>query len=216
MAKVIELPTELLLKIFKLALMKHYGSRHFISDLSRVCRRFNGVCGFITFATYKLPLRSSKLRDPLFGWGSHEWNIDRIKSQLAHLRIKSQFVRHIHITDVCHCNYVDEAHPPPFPPEIIPSLLEALSSLHGLVSIAFEGYSRESGAVVLPQALWEWAMALKPSHLLLKSHLAFPEDLRPWELDSLEVASYNSNMRRFVEVLWHPDVSRRSTDDFDS
>lgn len=209
MAKIIELPTELLLKIFKLALINNYDSRHLISNLSRVCRRFNGVCGYITFATYKLYLRSDKWSDPMFGWGIDEWNIDRIKKQLAHLRIKSPHVRHIHIMDVGHWKHVDEAHPPPFPPEIVPSLLETLSSLHSLVSIAFEGYSCEKGPVILPQALWEWAIAMKPSHLLLKSNLAFPENLRLWDLDSLEIAIYNPNMRRFVEAFKARDLRIR-------
>ncbi|TFY59019.1 hypothetical protein EVG20_g7945 [Dentipellis fragilis] len=205
MAYLLDLSTEVLLHIIANTEEDKYESRkRLISRLSLVCKRFNTVCGHLIFRSYKLILRSYSGRCLFSGESLDHWKSDAIRARLCHLKSKAAFVRKLRIVDYkAHFPRDDESEEA-LPVEFAPELLETLTTLHGLVSVIFEG--GEGGEPSpFPAALWDWVASVKPNELGFKLALTFPDNLQPISgIEELHMYGFDEEKNRIVTMLQPP------------
>ncbi|KAG5635529.1 hypothetical protein H0H81_010952 [Sphagnurus paluster] len=179
MANLDDLPPEIRSRIVDFAMKPYiidyrYATERekfsFACSLSLVSRAMNDTAGPYIFRKYRLDIRQ-KVSD----WGMAvyppkserlRWNEDVIAQRLAHLRSKAQHVRVIVLKDYGpeqHNKEAAENEPPPFPPQLMPSLMAALRTLRYVTGVSLITASFDSDRLVsLPRELWDWIHAVRP------------------------------------------------------
>ncbi|KAG5635175.1 hypothetical protein H0H81_012137 [Sphagnurus paluster] len=201
MANLNDLPAEIRSMILELAI-KHYGTDRvsntlerkkfrFACNLSLVSRAMNETAAPFIFRKYRLDIRQKKVHW-LFGRQMAvyppkserlRWDEDVIALRLAHLRSKARHVRVIVLKDYGPSQYPLETdnEPPPFPPQLMPSLMAALRTLGYVTGVSLiTGSFGSHDFVSLPRELWDWIHAARPVEFMIQGDFKFtPEDLTP-------------------------------------
>ncbi|KAG5635177.1 hypothetical protein H0H81_012139, partial [Sphagnurus paluster] len=219
MANLDDLPAEIRTTIVGLAMKTYvtdgeYATERqkfrFACNLSLVSRAMNETAGPFIFRKYRLDIRQNEYdwRKTIYPPRSERmrWDEDLIAQRLAHLRSKAEHVRVIVLKDYGPERDKKEAEndPPPFPPQLMPSLMAALHTLRYVTGVSLITGSFDSGqAVFLPHELWHWIHTVHPVEFAIQGDFKItPEILTP-TLESVTALKAAQNATRVtLHSMW--------------
>jgi hypothetical protein len=193
MAVLLDLSTELLLKIIAYLPITDLRGPCQVYALSLTSKRLNACCSYWIFKKYCLTLRS------------RAWNVDVVRARLVRFMAKAGYVKELVLQD---WRIDNEGEPGVFPELILPELIDALKCAHAVTSIEVSANYNAT----LPLPLWEWIttkdlaefkigdlLAPPPGAMIHPSVAHFKGGLYECSLPFLEVLTPSSS---FSLLLW--------------